>query len=51
MLYGMVVRRFDFRQVVRGAGDQWVLGGALAISALAGSALLEASAISGSRPK
>lgn len=45
MLYGMVVRRFDFRQVVRGAGDHWVLGGALAISTLAGSALLEASAM------
>ncbi|MGH3380418.1 MAG: hypothetical protein ACRDP6_37350 [Actinoallomurus sp.] len=44
MLYGVVVCRFDFRQVVLGEGDQWVLGGALAISTLAGSVLLDASA-------
>ncbi|WP_405151204.1 hypothetical protein OG589_19965 [Sphaerisporangium sp. NBC_01403] len=44
VLYGVVVCRFDFRQVVLGEGDQWVLGGALAISALACSALLDASA-------
>ncbi|WP_254047476.1 tellurite resistance/C4-dicarboxylate transporter family protein [Streptomyces aureus] len=32
--------RFDLRQVVTGAGDHWIAGGALAISALAGSKLL-----------
>jgi hypothetical protein len=42
VLYGVVASRFDFRQVVRGAGDEWVLGGALAISALAGTTLEEA---------
>ena len=34
-LYGFVLRRFDLAEVVRGRGDQWVAGGALAISALA----------------
>jgi hypothetical protein len=34
-LYGFVVRGFDAGEVVRGRGDQWVAGGALAISALA----------------
>ncbi|MDQ0811697.1 hypothetical protein QFZ63_003411 [Streptomyces sp. B3I7] len=33
---------FDWRQVARGCGDQWVAGGALAISALAGAELLKA---------
>ncbi|MCW7947325.1 membrane protein [Streptomyces hygroscopicus] len=33
---------FDLRQVATGAGDQWVAGGALAISALAGAKLLDA---------
>ena len=37
--YGMTVRRFDLRQILTGAGDQWVLAGALAISALAGAEL------------
>lgn len=46
-LYGLVVCRFDFRQVVLGEGDQWVLGGALAISALAGTTLLDTSAALG----
>ncbi|MEU4269279.1 tellurite resistance/C4-dicarboxylate transporter family protein [Streptomyces sp. NPDC026092] len=40
LLYAAAVFRFDFRQVTEGAGDQWVAGGALAISALAGSKLL-----------
>ncbi len=33
--YPWVLMRFDFAQIVRGAGDHWVTGGALAISALA----------------
>ncbi|MFJ3581858.1 tellurite resistance/C4-dicarboxylate transporter family protein [Streptomyces sp. NPDC090127] len=42
LLYPAALLRFDFRQVTEGAGDQWVAGGALAISALAGSKLLAA---------
>ncbi|OIV36300.1 hypothetical protein BIV57_17160 [Mangrovactinospora gilvigrisea] len=34
LLYGVALACFDFGQVVRGAGDHWVAGGALAISAL-----------------
>ncbi|MEV0057903.1 tellurite resistance/C4-dicarboxylate transporter family protein [Saccharopolyspora shandongensis] len=34
-LYVLVLIRFDFRQVARGAGDHWVAGGALAISTVA----------------
>ncbi len=34
--------RFDVREVARGAGDHWVAGGALAISALAGAKLIDA---------
>ena len=34
-LYGFVLRRFDLAELVRGRGDQWVAGGALAIGALA----------------
>ncbi|WP_077801192.1 tellurite resistance/C4-dicarboxylate transporter family protein [Streptomyces sp. JHA26] len=41
-LYVVALFRFDLRQVARGAGDHWVAGGALAISALAGSKLLAA---------
>ncbi|MEU2393844.1 hypothetical protein [Streptomyces sp. NPDC007369] len=37
--YGDALARFDLREVVRGAGDHWVAGGALAISALAASKL------------
>ncbi|MFG3345905.1 tellurite resistance/C4-dicarboxylate transporter family protein [Streptomyces sp. NPDC048018] len=40
VLYVDALVRFDFRQVVTGAGDQWVAGGALAISALGGAKLL-----------
>ncbi|MFF9915450.1 tellurite resistance/C4-dicarboxylate transporter family protein [Streptomyces sp. NPDC013457] len=40
LLYLAALVRFDFGQVVAGAGDQWVAGGAMAISALAGSKLL-----------
>ncbi|MEU3778690.1 tellurite resistance/C4-dicarboxylate transporter family protein [Streptomyces sp. NPDC032472] len=39
LLYGPAFVRFDLREVVRGAGDHWVAGGALAISALAASKL------------
>jgi tellurite resistance protein TehA-like permease len=42
VLYGLAFARFDLRQVVEGAGDQWVAGGALAISALAGAKLVAA---------
>ncbi|MGA9114884.1 MAG: tellurite resistance/C4-dicarboxylate transporter family protein [Candidatus Dormiibacterota bacterium] len=34
-LYGFVIWRFDLHQLLAGRGDQWVAGGALAISALA----------------
>ncbi|MEV0702554.1 tellurite resistance/C4-dicarboxylate transporter family protein [Saccharopolyspora sp. NPDC050389] len=34
-LYVLVLVRFDFRQLTRGAGDHWVAGGALAISTVA----------------
>ncbi|MEU9447418.1 tellurite resistance/C4-dicarboxylate transporter family protein [Streptomyces sp. NPDC048277] len=40
--YGLAVPRFDWRQVAEGPGDQWIAGGALAISALAGAKLLAA---------
>ncbi|MXM62213.1 hypothetical protein GR925_01815 [Streptomyces sp. HUCO-GS316] len=39
VLYGFALARFDLRQIAEGAGDHWVAGGALAISALAGSTL------------
>ncbi|GAA4809658.1 tellurite resistance/C4-dicarboxylate transporter family protein [Streptomyces ziwulingensis] len=42
VLYAAALFRFDPAQVVRGAGDHWVAGGALAISALAGAKLLGA---------
>lgn len=42
LLYAVALTRFDLRQVAHGAGDQWVAGGALAISALAGSKLIAA---------
>lgn len=42
VLYVVALLRFDVRQLTEGAGDQWVAGGALAISALAGSRLLTA---------
>jgi tellurite resistance protein TehA-like permease len=34
-LYLLVISRFDLRQLATGLGDQWITGGALAISALA----------------
>jgi hypothetical protein len=36
LLYALVIARFDRRQLTTARGDQWVTGGALAISALAG---------------
>ncbi|MCX4764449.1 tellurite resistance/C4-dicarboxylate transporter family protein [Streptomyces sp. NBC_01275] len=42
VLYCLALARFDRRQIAEGAGDQWVAGGALAISALAGATLLDA---------
>ncbi|MFS4094910.1 tellurite resistance/C4-dicarboxylate transporter family protein [Streptomyces sp. AF1A] len=42
VLYAVALARFDARQVLVGAGDHWIAGGALAISALAGARLLVA---------
>ncbi|MFK0290682.1 hypothetical protein ACIQU6_09405 [Streptomyces sp. NPDC090442] len=42
LLYVPALARFDLRQVGTGAGDQWVAGGALAISALAAAMLAAA---------
>ncbi|WP_330261271.1 tellurite resistance/C4-dicarboxylate transporter family protein [Streptomyces sp. NBC_00539] len=39
LLYAAALARFDLREVTGGAGDHWVAGGALSISALAGSKL------------
>ncbi|WMX48547.1 tellurite resistance/C4-dicarboxylate transporter family protein [Streptomyces roseicoloratus] len=47
VLYGDALARFDFRQVVTGAGDQWVAGGALSLSALAGAKLAESGDVLG----
>ncbi|RKT87471.1 Voltage-dependent anion channel [Saccharopolyspora antimicrobica] len=41
-LYAFVLSRFDFRQLVRGSGDHWIAGGALAISTVATTALASA---------
>ncbi|MFE5084829.1 tellurite resistance/C4-dicarboxylate transporter family protein [Streptomyces mirabilis] len=40
VLYAAALFYFDYREVATGAGDQWGAGGALAISALAGSKLI-----------
>lgn len=42
LLYVIALRRFDFREVLGGAGDHWVAGGALSITALAGAKLTAA---------
>ncbi|MGW7074280.1 tellurite resistance/C4-dicarboxylate transporter family protein [Streptomyces sp. NPDC054866] len=42
VLYGVVLLRFDFRQLTTGQGDHWIIAGAMAISALAGSKLVAA---------
>ncbi|MFE5674859.1 tellurite resistance/C4-dicarboxylate transporter family protein [Streptomyces erythrochromogenes] len=48
LLYVAALFRFDLREVVGGAGDHWVAGGALSISALAGSKLTASPVWSGS---
>lgn len=45
LAYGLALIRFDYRQLSEGSGDQWVIGGAAAIGALACSQL----AVTGSR--
>ena len=40
VLYAVVLARFDWHQLTVGAGDQWVVAGALAISSLAGAQLV-----------
>ncbi|MFJ8013314.1 hypothetical protein [Streptomyces sp. NPDC096339] len=47
LLYGAALLRFDLREVSSGAGDHWVAGGALSISALAGSKLTASSVWTG----
>ncbi|MER5931860.1 tellurite resistance/C4-dicarboxylate transporter family protein [Streptomyces sp. NPDC002054] len=47
LLYGLAFARFDLAQVRTGAGDQWVAGGAMAISAVAGSKLVAAPEFTG----
>ncbi|KUL38731.1 tellurite resistance/C4-dicarboxylate transporter family protein [Streptomyces regalis] len=42
LLYVIALPRFDPRHMANGAGDHWVAGGALAISALAGAKLIAA---------
>ncbi|MEV5309765.1 tellurite resistance/C4-dicarboxylate transporter family protein [Streptomyces sp. NPDC052610] len=42
VIYGLALTRFGPREVIEGGGDHWVAGGALAISALAGSKLIAA---------
>ncbi|GLV82977.1 membrane protein [Streptomyces lavendulae subsp. lavendulae] len=42
LLYLVALRHFDFREVCGGAGDHWVAGGALSITALAGAKLTAA---------
>lgn len=39
LLYGAALVRFDLREVIGGAGDHWVAGGALSLIALTGSQL------------
>ncbi|MHA5053841.1 tellurite resistance/C4-dicarboxylate transporter family protein [Streptomyces sp. SD15] len=42
VLYVVALLCFDFREIAVGTGDHWIAGGALAISALAGSKLIAA---------
>ncbi|MEV1077856.1 tellurite resistance/C4-dicarboxylate transporter family protein [Streptomyces sp. NPDC050211] len=46
VLYCVALACFDLRQVAEGAGDHWVAGGALAVSALAGSKIVAADSAS-----
>lgn len=48
--YAMVIARFDFREVGMGRGDQWITGGALAISTLAAADLVRAARGLGALP-
>ncbi|MDQ0992572.1 hypothetical protein [Streptomyces sp. V3I7] len=41
-LYALALGRFDARQLVEGAGDHWIAGGALALAALTGAKLIAA---------
>ncbi|MFE7351626.1 hypothetical protein ACFU8Q_00155 [Streptomyces sp. NPDC057543] len=50
LLYLVALHHFALRQVVTGGGDQWVAGGAAAISALAGSKLLTSPVWTGGAP-
>lgn len=47
VLYVHALVHFDLRQVGQGLGDQWVAGGAMAISALAGSKLVASPVFTG----
>jgi tellurite resistance protein TehA-like permease len=47
VLYVFTAARFDLRQLLRGHGDHWVAGGALAISALSAGVITEAAAALG----
>jgi tellurite resistance protein TehA-like permease len=38
-MYGFVISRFELKQLLMGRGDQWITGGALAISTLAAAQL------------
>ncbi|MFH7598279.1 hypothetical protein WDV06_24760 [Streptomyces racemochromogenes] len=51
LLYLLALRRFDFREVLRGRGDHWVAGGALAITALAAAKLTVSPAGAGAAPR
>ncbi|MCX5092319.1 tellurite resistance/C4-dicarboxylate transporter family protein [Streptomyces sp. NBC_00365] len=46
VLYGFALARFEWRQVITGAGDHWIVGGALSVSALAGAKLISADSAS-----
>ena len=40
VLYGIALVRFDLRQVLEGAGDHWIAGGAHALTSLSGGGLV-----------
>jgi hypothetical protein len=46
-LYVCTLARFDWRQLLTGAGDHWIAGGALAISALAAALITKAATARG----
>jgi tellurite resistance protein TehA-like permease len=47
VLYGVVLARFPFGELLTGEGDQWIAGGAAVISGLAAATLVEAVRSSG----